>query len=468
MTKMLKKILNENNFLNEILTILRSGADSKTLNDRLSDYHDNDIAEAFEQLNENERKALYPMLGAERISEIFSYIEDPDEYLRELGIDGAAQVLSLMDSDDAVDAMDDLDLSTRKRLVDLMDDNSSHDVKLIMSYSNDEIGSLMTTNYIVIKNTLNVRQAMQELISQAGENDNISTVYVTNKHDKFFGAIDLKDLIVARADTPLSDIIMLSYPYVSDHAKIDECIERLKDYAEDSIPVIDGSKRLIGVITAEDLMEASDEELSEDYAKLGGLSEQEDLEESTFVSVKKRLPWLIILLFLGIGVSSIVGIFETVVAILPIVICFQSLILDMAGNVGTQSLAVTIRVLADDQVSGADKLRLVTKEMRIGFFNGLFLGIMAFMFIGGYICIFKHNPVHYAFLISGCVGLSLMVAMVISSLVGTLIPIFFNKIKIDPAVASGPLITTVNDLVAVISYYGLVWILLINVLNMGG
>lgn len=468
MTKMLKKILNENNFLNEILTILRSGADSKTLNDRLSDYHDNDIAEAFEQLNENERKALYPVLGAERISEIFSYIEDPDEYLRELGIDGAAQVLSLMDSDDAVDAMDDLDLSMRKRLVDLMDDNSSHDVKLIMSYSNDEIGSLMTTNYIVIKNTLNVRQAMQELISQAGENDNISTVYVTNKHDKFFGAIDLKDLIVARADTPLSDIIMLSYPYVSDHAKIDECIERLKDYAEDSIPVIDGSKRLIGVITAEDLMEASDEELSEDYAKLGGLSEQEDLEESTFVSVKKRLPWLIILLFLGIGVSSIVGIFETVVAILPIVICFQSLILDMAGNVGTQSLAVTIRVLADDQVSGADKLRLVTKEMRIGFFNGLFLGIMAFMFIGGYICIFKHNPVHYAFLISGCVGLSLMVAMMISSLVGTLIPIFFNKIKIDPAVASGPLITTVNDLVAVISYYGLVWILLINVLNMGG
>lgn len=468
MTKMLKKILNENNFLNEILTILRSGADSKTLNDRLSDYHDNDIAEALEQLNENERKALYPVLGAERISEIFSYIEDPDEYLRELGIDGAAHVLSLMDSDDAVDAMDDLDLSTRKRLVDLMDDNSSHDVKLIMSYSDDEIGSLMTTNYIVIKNTLNVRQAMQELISQAGENDNISTVYVTNKHDKFFGAIDLKDLIVARADTPLSDIIMLSYPYVSDHAKIDECIERLKDYAEDSIPVIDGSKRLIGVITAEDLMEASDEELSEDYAKLGGLSEQEDLEESTFVSVKKRLPWLIILLFLGICVSSIVGIFETVVAILPIVICFQSLILDMAGNVGTQSLAVTIRVLADDQVSGADKLRLVTKEMRIGFFNGLFLGIMAFMFIGGYICIFKHNPVHYAFLISGCVGLSLMVAMVISSLVGTLIPIFFNKIKIDPAVASGPLITTVNDLVAVISYYGLVWILLINVLNMGG
>lgn len=468
MTKMLKKILNENNFLNEILTILRSGADSKTLNDRLSDYHDNDIAEAFEQLNENERKALYPVLGAERISEIFSYIEDPDEYLRELGIDGAAQVLSLMDSDDAVDAMDDLDLSTRKRLVDLMDDNSSHDVKLIMSYSDDEIGSLMTTNYIVIKNTLNVRQAMQELISQAGENDNISTVYVTNKHDKFFGAIDLKDLIIARADTPLSDIIMLSYPYVSDHAKIDECIERLKDYAEDSIPVIDGSKRLIGVITAEDLMEASDEELSDDYAKLGGLSEQEDLEESTFVSVKKRLPWLIILLFLGIGVSSIVGIFETVVAILPIVICFQSLILDMAGNVGTQSLAVTIRVLADDQVSGADKLRLVTKEIRIGFFNGLFLGIMAFMFIGGYICIFKHNPVHYAFLISGCVGLSLIVAMVISSLVGTLIPIFFNKIKIDPAVASGPLITTVNDLVAVISYYGLVWILLINVLNMGG
>ena len=337
---------------------------------------------------------------------------------------------------------------------------------MILSYEDDEAGSRMTTNYIVIHNNLTVRQAMRELVKQAGENDNISTVYVLDGNDKFCGAIDLKDLIIARENTPLEDIISVSYPYVTDHEKISGCIERLKDYAEDSIPVLTDAGELIGVITAQDVVEAVDDEMGEDYAKLGGLTEQEDLEESTLTSVKKRLPWLIILLFLGIGVSSVVGIFETVVAVLPIVICFQSLILDMAGNVGTQSLAVTIRVLMDENLSAGEKLKLVGKEARVGFSNGMILGVLSFAFIGVYIWLFKHNPVGYSFMISGCVGLALMAAMVISSLVGTLVPMLFHKIKIDPAVASGPLITTVNDLVAVIAYYGLVWILLIDVLHL--
>lgn len=167
------------------------------------------------------------------------------------------------------------------------------------------------------------------------------------------------------------------------------------------------------------------------------------------------------------AVSSVVGVFETVVAVLPIVICFQSLILDMAGNVGTQSLAVTIRVLMDENLTTSEKFALVIKEMRVGLANGLFLGILAFIFIGVYIIVFKHNTVTNSFLISGCVGVSLLVAMIISSLVGTLIPMLFHKIKIDPAVASGPLITTVNDLVAVVTYYGLAWVLLIEVFHLG-
>ena len=166
-------------------------------------------------------------------------------------------------------------------------------------------------------------------------------------------------------------------------------------------------------------------------------------------------------------VSSVVGVFETVVAALPIVICFQSMILDMAGNVGTQSLAVTIRVLMDENVDSAQKIKLVFKEIRVGFANGLFLGILAFIFVGLYIHFLKGNSMSDSFIISGCVGISLLAAMMVSSLVGTIIPMFFHKIKVDPAVASGPLITTVNDLVAVIIYYGLSWILLINMLHKG-
>ena len=460
------KMVQKPNYVEELLEILRSSLAADELQDQISDYHESDIADAFEQLTEEERQRLYPLLGPEWIAEIFTYIEDPDEYLKELDLGQAAQVLSYMDSDDAVDVLDELDDTTQEKLVGMMDEESSHDIKMLQSYEDDEVGSLMTTNFIVIHENLTIRQAMRELIRQAGENDNISTVYVIDKNDQFYGAIDLKDLIIAREKNALEDIISTSYPYVTDHEKIDDCIEQIKDYAEDSIPVLTEDKQLIGVITAQDLVEVVDDAMGEDYAKLAGLTAEEDLEETTTESMKKRLPWLVILLFLGLAVSTVVGVFETVVAVLPIVMCFQSLILDMAGNVGTQSLAVTIRVLMDENLTAGEKVGLVFKEMKVGFFNGLFLGIMAFIFIGLYIWLLKGNPVVHAFVISGCVGFSLMAAMVISSLVGTLIPMFFHKIKIDPAVASGPLITTVNDLVAVVIYYGLVWILLIHFLHM--
>ena len=460
------KMVQKPNYVEELLEILRGSLAADELQDQISDYHESDIADAFEQLTEEERRRLYPLLGPEWIAEIFTYIEDPDEYLKELDLGQAAQVLSYMDSDDAVDVLDELDNTTQEKLVGMMDEESSHDIKMLQSYEDDEVGSLMTTNFIVIHENLTIRQAMRELIRQAGENDNISTVYVIDKNDQFYGAIDLKDLIIAREKDALEDIISTSYPYVTDHEKIDDCIEQIKDYAEDSIPVLTEDKQLIGVITAQDLVEVVDDAMGEDYAKLAGLTAEEDLEETTTESMKKRLPWLVILLFLGLAVSTVVGVFETVVAVLPIVMCFQSLILDMAGNVGTQSLAVTIRVLMDENLTACEKVGLVFKEMKVGFFNGLFLGIMAFIFIGLYIWLLKGNPVVHAFVISGCVGFSLMAAMVISSLVGTLIPMFFHKIKIDPAVASGPLITTVNDLVAVVIYYGLVWILLIHFLHM--
>ena len=394
-----------------------------------------------------------------------NYTAQSKKHLRDRNLQEAAKVLSLMEVDDAVDVLDEVDDATKKQVVDMLPEDAGNDIQMILSYEEDEMGSRMTTNYIAIRRGIDIRQAMRELVSQAGENDNIGTVYVLDESDKYYGAIDLKDLIVARENDTLESIINTTYPFVTDHEKIEDCIDELVDYAEDSIPVLSETKELLGVITAQDVVEAVDDEMGEDYAKLAGLTDEEDLRETTKESMKKRLPWLIILLFLGMGVSSVVGAFEAVVAVLPIVMCFQSLILDMAGNVGTQSLAVTIRVLMDENLTGKQKLHLVWKEMKVGFVNGLLLGSLAFVFIGIYIACFKHNAWLQAFLISGCVGVSLMVAMVISSLVGTLIPIFFHKIKIDPAVASGPLITTVNDLVAVVTYYGLAWLFLIQIMQ---
>lgn len=453
-------------YSDEVLKIFRSNLPKEELIEKISDYHMGDIADAFEKMTPEERKSLYPVLGVEMVAEIFSYIEDSEEYIKEINSDKVANLISEMDSDDAVDILEKLSDTDRKRIVALLDNDAKQDVSMILSYEDDEIGSEMTTNYIVVKKNLTIKEATHQLITQAGENDNINTIYVVDDKDSFYGAIDLKDLIVAREYQSLDELIIKSYPYVKANEKIVDCIEQLKDYAEDSIPVLDDNKHILGVITAHDIVEVVDEELGEDYAKLGGLTAEEDLNETTLQSTKKRLPWLIILLFLGMGVSSVVGMFETVVAVIPIVICFQSLILDMAGNVGTQSLAVTIRVLMDENLKASDKVKLMFKEVRVGFSNGLLLGTMSFIFVGLYIFLFKGNTFGYSFLVSGCVGFSLLASMVISSLVGTLVPMFFSKIKVDPAVASGSLITTINDLVAVVTYYGMVWIFLIDIFKL--
>lgn len=453
-------------YVEELIAIIRGNLSREELIDRLFDYHDNDIAEALELLTPEERKRLYSALGAERVAEIFAYLDDGDIYLKELSLKQQAKVISEMDSDDAVDILEEVDDDTKCKILGMLDKEASEDVRLLLSYDEDEIGSYMTTNFILIHNDLTVREAMRELVRQAGENDNISTIYVVDWQEQYYGAIELQDLIIAREHVELEDLISRSYPFVMDHEKISDCIEKIKDYAEDSIPVLLEDRSIGGIITAQDIVEVVDDEMGDDYAKLAGLTAEEDLNETTGESIRKRLPWLVILLFLGMVVSAVVGVFESVVAVLPIVMCFQSLILDMAGNVGTQSLAVTIRVLMDENLTTGQKVKLMFKEMKIGFFNGVILAVMALLFLGAYIHLFKGFSLGYSMMISACVGVSLVGAMVVSSLVGTLTPIFFKKVGVDPAVASGPLITTINDLVAIVVYYGLVAVVLIDIVHL--
>ena len=454
----------------EILGIVRSNASPGIMRNKLEDYHENDLADVFPDLSVAERRKLCRILNLDMLADIFEYIDEKQaaEYLDEMDVRKAAAILSRMETDAVVDVLRMIPKEKRALLLELMDDEARKDMAVIAAFDDEEIGSRMTTNYIEIRENLTVKQAMTELVSQAAKNDNISTIFMVTADHTFYGAMDLKDLITARQDTRLEDLIVTSYPYVYGHELIDDCIENLKDYSEDSIPVLDNDNRLLGVITSANIVDLVDDEMGEDYAMFAGLTAEEDLKEPLKESMKKRLPWLLVLLALGTVVSSVVGVFEQVVSQLTIIMCFQSLILDMAGNVGTQSLAVTIRVLMDESLTGKQKVELVFKEMRIAFSNGAILGILSFLVLGLYIALFKGKTWTFAYAVSGCIGLSLMVAMVISGAVGTLIPLFFKKINIDPAVASGPLITTINDLVAVVAYYGLCGILLIGVLHLAG
>ena len=221
-----KEILKEPQFTDEIVSIIRSGLPDEEIIEKLHDYHDNDIARSLETLTKEERIHLYNILDPEWVSEIFTFIEEPEDYIEEIGIDKLAAVINEMDSDDAVDLLEEIDESVKEKLRPILHEDVKADIQLIHSYDEEEIGSLMTTNYICMKKTLNIRQAMREVIVQAGENDNISTLYVVDENNKFSGAIDLKDLIIARENDDLDDLISYSYPYLLDCEKISDCIEK--------------------------------------------------------------------------------------------------------------------------------------------------------------------------------------------------------------------------------------------------
>ena len=441
------------NYEEELIKIIRSDAPTEEKLERLDDYHENDIASALKFLDPEERRKLYSMLGVDKVSDIFSYIDDPADYIEELEPEIAAKILGNMEADDAVDILEELEDETSNELIELIDDEAMKDIDLIQSYDDDEIGSKMTTNYVSLTLGLTIKQAMKSLVKQAADNDNIATLYVKKEDGTFYGAIDLTDLIVARDYVDLETLVTTSYPYVHDHETVDDCIEELKDYSEDSIPVLDNNMHILGVITSQDLLEVVDEEMGEDYAKLAGLSAEEELEEPLGQSLKKRVPWLLILLMLGMGVSSVISMFEKVIVGLPIIVTFQSVILGMSGNVGTQSLAVTIRVLMDEELGFKERAGFVLKEIRVGLCNGLIVGGISVVFTGIFIFVARGQSLATAFAISGCIGGALALAMLISSFMGTIIPIILEKIGFDPAVASGPLISTINDLVAAVTYY---------------
>ena len=459
--------ITRNDFTQEIAATIRAAKSGVGLSKLLKRYHERDVAKALSLLTEAERERVLRLMDVPALTAVFPYLDDAADCLAALPETRAVEVLSGMDTADALDILQELPEEARQRLAAHLAPDVRADVRRLLAFREEEIGSRMSSNFVCIPDTLTIRGAMSELVRQAGEHDNISTLYVVDENSAFAGAIDLKDLIIARENDRLEDVIRRGYPYVLAHEKVADCVDRLAEYEEDSLPVLSESGGIAGVLTAQDLVELVDDAMGDDYAKLGGLTSEEDLRESVFVSMKKRLPWLIVLLFMGMLVSSVVGFFEPVVAQLAVIVCFQSLILDMAGNVGTQSLAVTIRVLMDESLTARQKLELVWKEMRIGLCNGGLLGVLALLFIGLYVWLFKGKTIHYAFCLSGCVGVSLLLSMVISSFVGTAIPMFFKKIKVDPAVASGPLITTINDLVAVVVYYGLAAVVLIDMFHLG-
>ncbi len=453
----------------ELLLLIKGNLPKEEFCEKISEYHENDIANVFPDITQEERLKLYNALDVRVLSDIFSYLDDVEIYVAELENTFVADIIDEMDADDAVDVLEQLTNEKKETILRLLTTDQKQDVKMIASFDDSMIGSKMTTNYIVAKENSSIKQVMKELVSQAAENDNVQKIFIVKDDETLVGVVDLRDLIIARQTQSIDDILCLKYPFFYADTLIEDCIEELKTYNEDEIPILDKNQRLIGVITSGDIVEVVHEEITEDYAKLAGLTDTEDLKEPIFKSIKKRAPWLLILLGLGLIISAIIQSFQNhIPTSLLIIYTFQSLILNMSGNTGTQSLAVTIRVITDEKLTAKEIFSFILKELRVGFFNGLIVGLLSFVAIGLYLEFIAPASIAMlslsGFTISMCIGLSLLVAMTIASLAGTLIPLLFKKIGIDPAVASGPLITTLNDLIAVCTYYGLSILLFIVLL----
>ena len=444
---------------NELIEIITADYHADKLRELLSDYHANDVAQVLSLITQNQRARLYTVLSNEELSDVFSYLENPAEFIEELSDKKVAGIIEEMASDDAVDLLEELDEEKQRDLIELLDEETAEEIELITAYDDDLIGSLMTNDYVCIKNTFTVKQAMNSLVAQAENCENITTIYVTDENEVFYGAIELKDLFIARANSPLEDIIATSYPSFNANLKIADVIELLKEYSEDSLPIVDNDNRLIGAITGSDIVEAVQSEMEEDYAKLAGLTSSAEEESGVFKNLALRLPWLIVLLVLGMLVSTLISRFDNIIELLPLLAFFQPMILGMSGNAGTQALGVTIRNLSQ-LPTRKEKWQTVLKETAISLVNGLLLAIISFVLLGLYITFFKDMVYFKAFTLSACIGGALLLSMTVSGFCGCAVPLFFEKIGIDPASASGPLITTASDLVSALTYYGIVSLLI--------
>ena len=459
--------------LKELILKLINNPNDLELIEMLENYHESDIADILESLSEEERLLIYKILGTEKTSEIVAYYDNVEEFINEIKPELAADIIELMDSYDAVDVLNELEEEDKQRIINLMDDDAKEFVELIEGYDEELVGSYISDNFITIPKNSSIKSAMSKMIKNAGEHDNIFVLYVIDENKKFIGAIHLKDLITARSNDSFDDLIKYGYPSFFYTDIKSECIEKIKDYNETSIPALNKNKEIVGGLTTDSLLEATTDEFEEDYAKFGGLTEEEDIDESIIQSIKKRIPWLIILLCLGLLVSSVIGIFESVIISIPIIVFFQSMILGMAGNVGTQSLAVTIRNISNESLASDKKkqIKSIFKELRVGIINGLIIGAVSFLFVFLYLIITKSEvnigkgfEISSCLLVSGIIAVSMLVSITLASVIGTCFPLLLTKLEIDPAVASGPFITTLNDIIAVVVYYGLTFLLFIVLL----
>ena len=426
----------------------------KELKAFIEELHAHDLSEMFLELDDDERTHVQALLTNEQLAELVSYleVEDAADLLTEFDLDKQISIVEMMEPDDAVDIIQELEDNEQEELLAALGDDS--DVISLINYDEDETGSAMTNQVIVLNPDMDVKDATKKVIQEAPDVETISTLFVTDEHNHFLGVVPLKRLLKAKTPMTIKEIIQES-PYVIDTDPIEKSIQAINNYIIYEMPVLNEKLQLLGMITLDDALDIYQEEAEEDFEKLAALPDTE-VDHGFLKSALKRVPWLIILVVFTIPISLVTSLYEHILATIALLIVFQPLILDSAGNVATQTLAVTLKMLSTRE-KGLFKNSI--REIMAGIMNGLAIGLVAVIMTFIFARVnpsLASNPTTIALVI----GLSLWLTVIISPIVAIIIPVILDRLKIDPAIASGPFITTVVDVAALFIYFGLATLLL--------
>ncbi|MFQ3297834.1 MAG: magnesium transporter [Polaribacter sp.] len=431
--------------LENLVGFIEKKNDSKIKN-LFKDVHFADIAEVLDEVSFDEAIYIIKLLDSEKTSEILTELDEDtrEKILENFSAKEIANEVGEMDSDDAADIIGELSEERQKRVINELEDTElAEDIKELLSYGDDTAGSLMAKELVKVYETWTVAGCMRRIRGQAQEVTRVHSIYVVDKEDKLVGRLSLKDLIVAKSEQKIADISKAKVDAVNVNED-DETVARIMlKYDLEAIPVVDDNNVLLGRITIDDVVDLLKEEADKDYQMAAGLTQDVDSDDSIFELTKARLPWLFLGLIGGVGAFIIMEGFQDVFSTYASLFFFTPLIAAMAGNVGVQSSAIIVQGLANDDVKGSINSRLL-KEMLLAALNGVILALFLFLFVWVY-----EGKIDLALAIS----VSLVVVIIIAGLIGTFVPLFLNKRGIDPAIATGPFITTSNDIFGILIYF---------------
>ena len=416
-----------------------------------------DMAELFRAMPAKHRAKFLSMLTNEQLALLIQELEDEDQLsiLQTIGPERASEILNLMENDDLADLLSALSTEQSASLLSAMQKEESETVRNLMQYPPQTAGGIMTNRYVWIKDHFTVREAVEKVKAFAEYAENIYYLYVLDDQKKLVGVVSYRDLVLADSGDKIKDIMynrVISVPVLMDQEEVARTIER---YDFIALPVVDEEKRLVGIVTVDDIIDVIVEEANEDIQKLSASGGAIDFRTRALEAAMRRLPWLILLLFLGIISGSVISIFETTLDQVVALAFFMPMIAGMTGNTGTQSLAIVVRGLVSQTIDSATIWRLVSREFKVGLTVGLVCGVL----IAIITYFWQGNAA-----LSMVIGASLLLTLIIGTMAGTIIPIILYRLRIDPAIASGPLITTLNDIFSLLVYFGLATVFLSHIL----